>query len=495
MKRTIKISIIIVINVIILIPSVFIVIALGIPTKPVTSWKYGYGSIPDSIAISSDGTYLAVGSRGEILLFKQTEKELLWRFQSGNEAFYVDISSDGYYIAACGVNGDVHLFNRSSPIPIWTNSTGLGLLSVAISKDGNYIAAANYPEQGRIFFFNKASSSPIWVHVNPSTEDIGFSDVAISDNGSYILASSLNGNISLFNNFDSNPLWTYKPGFSLNNPNVALSSNGRYLAINGDSFVLSFNNSTPIPYWVYNIGHSEFHFGHQNIQITSDGQKIYAAGDQIYMFNTTNSISPLIQSKSFGYEVITAIDISLDGQYMAVKGSGAVSIYRDFSKIWQRELYPDSTIVMSDNGQFISFGTIQNIYFVDRTFPEFIDDFNQRLTIGIIVIAVSFGIEAISIVPLTRYYKKWKSKRIKIQREKFQKLMDVSNKIRIDMLRNVLKLSKKEINERIQRWQSEFGIVTEDEFIIFNKDEMPAILDLLDESYKEWTDLEEKKEK
>lgn len=490
-KKYIKLALI---NVLILIPSIFTIFAVGIPNKP-TSWSYPYGKNINSVSISSNGTYVVFGSRGgEIILIDQVQREVLWRFQSGNEDFCVDISADGYYIAACGRNGEVYLFNKSSNMPIWSYTTGIEMAYIAISRDGTYIISADYDGPGKLFLFNSTSSTPVWIYTSPFTDpERGFSSVAISDNGSYIFASLLSGNASLFNNVIGTPLWIYDPypdDVWMNSPKVAISPDGSYIAMQGGGRVVSFNKTSPIPYWVYSDIKTEFAHQEQTICITSDGSKIYSVGDGIYIFNTTAMSNPLI--KYIQFVQISSIGISLDGQYFTTKSVGVINIYTGFTKKWEKDLQAESPVVMSDDGRFVATGNIGELFFINRNFPEFIEDYYMRLIIGIIILAGSLAFEAIMIRPVSKYLKRSKSEKLKQQQENFEKLMTVSSRIRIGMLKNVLKISNKDLNEKIERWQRDFDVIVEGEYLIFNEENLPEILDLLDEQYEEWTKKHEK---
>jgi hypothetical protein len=486
-----KYIILVFINFIILIPSSFTIITLGIPFHP-TSWKYSSRGVKYSVSCSSNGDYVVIGSPGQIILIDQVQRELLWKFQLGNDVFYVDISANGSYIAACGRNGEIYLFNKSGNVPIWSYTTGIEMSLITISRDGRYFVTANYDGLGKLFLFNSTSSTPIWIYTS-SDPEWGFSDIDISDDGSYIFACTNRGNASLFNNLNGTPLWIYDPypedDIGIGNANVVISSDGNYMAMLGDGQALSFNKTSPIPYWIYNPIRTEMN-REQNIRITSDGSRIYCVGDGIYILNTTATSNPLM--RYIESTQITSIGISQDGQYFIIETYGVVLIYRGYTKIWEENLKADRIVVMSDDGSFIASVSYEEIFFINRDFPEFIEDYNMRLIIGIVILIGSLTFEVVMIRPVSKYFKRSKSKKIKQQQENFEKLMNVSSRFRIGMLKNVLNISEKDLNEKIKRWQHDFDVSVEGEYLIFNKENLPNILDLLDEKYKEWTKKHEK---
>jgi WD40 repeat protein len=110
-------------------------------------WSYATGDRVTSVAISSDGNYIAVGSiDGKVYLFSRTSGTPLWSYATiGGLVEYISISSDGSYIVASDNSGRIYLFSRTSGTPLWTYKTGSDYVwSVSISADGNYIVAVTH---------------------------------------------------------------------------------------------------------------------------------------------------------------------------------------------------------------------------------------------------------------------------------------------------------------------------------------------------------------
>ncbi|MFX1501319.1 MAG: WD40 repeat domain-containing protein [Promethearchaeota archaeon] len=106
------------------------------------------------------------------------------------------------------------------------------------------------------------------------------------------------------------PIWTYNT--ASRNRNVAISSNGQYVAVACYDLNLYFferNNSTPL--WSSNLGESV-----QSVAITPDGQYIVAGtcGNEVYFFEKNNS-NPLWSYNTGG--IVMSLAISSDGQYFA----------------------------------------------------------------------------------------------------------------------------------------------------------------------------------
>ena len=69
-------------------------------------WRYSTNGAPNSAAISSDGSYLAVGvgtgPQGGRILFLDRAGSLLWTHDTDRLVGSVAISADGSYVAAAG---------------------------------------------------------------------------------------------------------------------------------------------------------------------------------------------------------------------------------------------------------------------------------------------------------------------------------------------------------------------------------------------------------
>lgn len=121
------------------------------------------------IAMSNDGSYIAVGSGyggygpqpgdKNVYLFHKTSSTPLWKYETSAEAISVSISGDGQRLIAGNVGGQVYFFDTASGIPIWSFDTGdVAAAVVAISNDGNYAIAGTHRGGGKIFLFGPLSA-------------------------------------------------------------------------------------------------------------------------------------------------------------------------------------------------------------------------------------------------------------------------------------------------------------------------------------------------
>jgi hypothetical protein len=229
---------------------------LNANTSPLL-WSFEIGDpgyIPvSSYAISSDGSYIAVGiksfeeqERG-LYLFSKESNNWLWKFPSEqNGVTSVDISADGSYIVAYDVWHDLHLFHKDSNTPIWSFSPEYNIGHVVISGDGNYIVASEgfgtLGETRKLYFFHRSSSTPVWT---ANFAAGGGGPLSISYDGSYLVLGAIQ--LHLFHKTSNTPLWTFEGG-----GDVSISDDGSYITLTGGGetpYFYLFHNSSNLPLW------------------------------------------------------------------------------------------------------------------------------------------------------------------------------------------------------------------------------------------------------
>ena len=171
-------------------------------SNPVPIREYSAGGLYYiSVSISSNGRYIAAVAENAIYLYDRFSSNALW-YYSILEMKDIEISSDGNYIAAGGIDSKLYFFKKSSATPIWSTSTGYIINSIAISNDGNYILCGNSGDF--LYLFHKSNSFPIW-ELNTTNS---VNSVAMSSDGKFFIASNNNFDLLFFQNL-------YQP--SLNN--------------------------------------------------------------------------------------------------------------------------------------------------------------------------------------------------------------------------------------------------------------------------------------
>jgi len=175
-------------------------------------WKHETDWV-NSISITPDGSYIAVGSvgyhSGNVYLFHKNGN-LLWGYKTSNEIESISITSDGSYIVVGDEGGNVYLFHKNGNL-LWGYKIKGWIKSVSITSDGSYIAAGGGFNVGYVYFFKnyagffKKSGKLLWGY---KTESMIKSVLTTSD-GSYIVVGDYDGNVYLFDK-NGNLLWKYK---------------------------------------------------------------------------------------------------------------------------------------------------------------------------------------------------------------------------------------------------------------------------------------------
>ncbi|MFX1276264.1 MAG: WD40 repeat domain-containing protein [Promethearchaeota archaeon] len=376
-----------------------------IPTT-IPLWTYSPGTQSvNEVAISSDGSHISAlsyisfsGIDGTLSVLNNTHTTLkrpMWNYSISEVFSSIAISANGSYIAVGGGYDDkgVYLFNNSGSVPIWTNITDGWIYSIAISDDGSYIAAAS--GSSKVFFFNYASSIPLW---EAPTSGLALK-VEISSDGNYIAAADNAGNLYFFNKMSSTPLWTFSI-IDASITSLSMSDDGSYIVIADENYgrMYLFHRGSSIPIWMYN-----FNQAIESIKFSPEGNFIVVGclnGD-IFLFNRFFSFP--IWTSSIG-QPLYLVDISFNGGYIVAQNRGR-EVYlfntKQTKPIWKYLLesapgpQPSTSLDMSLNGKYIVSGCGYNVYLFDR---DIIIDGNYIIISESIILIITGILAFISII-------------------------------------------------------------------------------------------------
>jgi WD40 repeat protein len=290
----------------------FIVPSVGFSQEVL--WNYHAGSGIWSVAISSDGSYAAVGSfanttaSGDNILYFDSTGRLLWSYKVGDTVWSVSVSGDGEYIAAGSKDNNVYFFRKDGSL-LWSYKTGNAVWSVSVSADGGYVAVGSYDNS--VYFFDR-SGKLLWRY---KTDDIVLS-VSVSADGGYVAVGSYDNSVYFFDR-SGKLLWRH----SANNVVVdtAVSADGGYVAVGSyDNSVYFFDRSGKL-LWKHRTGDEVW-----DVSISGDGGFIVAGSKDynVYFFNSTGG---LIGRYSADYYV-SSVATSFDGNY-TIAGSYDTNVY------------------------------------------------------------------------------------------------------------------------------------------------------------------------
>lgn len=127
---------------------------------------------------------------------------------------------------------------------------------------------------------------------------------------------------------------------------------------------------------------------------------------------------------------------------------------------------------------------ISSVHNNQMIFPNY----TTNLILAIIVLIGYFAIY-ISLI-IFRYKLGFSEKTKTFQGDKLKRIMKVSNKIRLDILRDLLEMDQNTFNNKLINLLKQFGTKVEGNYIIVNKETLPELFKELDEKREGWDTME-----
>ena len=305
------------------------------PTTPLVS-----GRPINSVSISEDGKYSVVGTEADAggtpgLLYVFDGEDLLWTWNTGSSLSVdsVSMSSNGQWIVAILDNGDSHLFGRDYYTEQTAANTGELICcygyplwnfpharDISISGNGKYRAVVK--EGGILHFYEETGD--LWSYTitgdHPGT--IEFDSVTISDDGSTVVAVSEVGRIYLFDKNSSTPIWEdQNTGLGYEVTSVSISADGEYIAIGSSRGVELFLKDSS-HYWGNDVAS-----GVRSVSISEDGAYVLAGSSYYADLYDTNGEWGYHAGYNLGHislgHPIDFVSISADGENMVIAHRGS----------------------------------------------------------------------------------------------------------------------------------------------------------------------------
>jgi DNA-binding beta-propeller fold protein YncE len=327
-------------------------------------WRYATYGTTNSVAISSDGSHLAVGVQsgaqsGKILLFDKSGS-LLWTRDTDRVIGSVAISADGSHIAAGGYqligragtyeNGIIYYLARDGSL-LWNYTTGpspnsgglnVPIFAIGLSSDGTKILADT--GYGIIFLNNNGQVQ--WTHLSPG----GISHAAMSLDGTYVV--TLDDRARAFDS-QGRSLWNSSiipPAVQ----NIALSPDGRYLAVDEET---SSTNATLLLYNKTGALLRTQAFNSPPFSITfsaDDGTMVLATGDSIMAFDSSGSS---LWNRTLPSSGGSRIAVAPDGSHVLVGlwadwGQTVLIFDNHGSIVWGKPVGSVHQVALSSDGSF-----------------------------------------------------------------------------------------------------------------------------------------------
>ena len=330
------------------------------------------------VALSDDGTYLAVKTSNKIIFFDTSKEEPLWIYShregpvmiGGDLKGGVDISSDGSKIIA-SIGDSVLFFDKSSNNPIWGYVLENNAYNVAISKDGKYVAVAtggeeSNPNSNLVVLWDSESSKPLWQYHSSGN----FHDVSLSDDGQYLAGSTgcPDRRLYIFSKNSNTPLQRTEM-LTRDSPvhRAKVSADGSFVAVGSEAdrgavFLFSKDSNTPL--WEFpTLGRSSV----RALNFTPDGKYIGAStfGGQAYIFERESKQPVATWNLN---AALGGIDISDDGSFIVVGGSDKKIHILSRDQNTKHEVAFEEyveEIDISADGRYVAVGTGGSVYFFE----------------------------------------------------------------------------------------------------------------------------------
>ncbi|MBU4266149.1 MAG: PQQ-binding-like beta-propeller repeat protein [Candidatus Altiarchaeales archaeon] len=295
------------------------------------------------------------------------ELELVWSYKTSSNVESVSISADGSYTAV-GSGDKVYLLDRDGKV-LWSYETNFPVKYVSISANGNYTAVGDagksYPiPKGKAYFLNKEGD------LLGTVEGNAVSSVSISEDGSRAL-TYMHGLgwwdiVIFYPSENETKSWHYTIGWAKTGA-VSISENGNYIAVGSagqglEKEGIRFYNREGKLLWKYKDIDTGYE-PHYSVSISADGSYIIAGNDKNDKVYLLDRDGKLLWSYKTGF--VEGISISVDGSYMAVgSGDKVYLLDRNGKFLWSHDINGISSVSISTDGNSIVVGSRDKIVYL-----------------------------------------------------------------------------------------------------------------------------------
>jgi hypothetical protein len=187
------------------------------------------------VAISADGSRVALDDHtySQIYVVDGAGGSELGAWPTNDLVHDLAMSANGTTIVAGGYAG-VDVLDGTAD-HLWSYPAAGTTQAVAVSADGSRIVAGCGDAKVRLW--NRGSSTPVWTYDQHSG---GIFGVAISANGSTVASIGDWGAVSLVNAATGAPIWEYRPDAGFDTNSIDISDDGSRIAVGTMDGVLFF---------------------------------------------------------------------------------------------------------------------------------------------------------------------------------------------------------------------------------------------------------------
>ncbi|EHQ34172.1 PEGA domain-containing protein [Methanoplanus limicola] len=183
-------------------------------------------NFPDT-EISPDGSYIIAGGVNSGLYLLNSNGKLIWEKKLPSAVNGVDLADNAEICAAAARNGILYVYNREGEY-LWSKQAGENMYDVSVSKTGGYIAAGS--DDGYLYLFT-GTGDLVWSK-QPGGNAYGgdICSVSVSEDGEYIAAGKRLFGLYLYR-LPGDMEWYRQISEQVND--VAVSPDGKYTGVCG----------------------------------------------------------------------------------------------------------------------------------------------------------------------------------------------------------------------------------------------------------------------
>jgi uncharacterized protein YndB with AHSA1/START domain len=143
-------------------------------------WAFSTSGVPEVLALSSTGPYVAIGTNTGNIFFIDKNGEKVWDYKNKGSVGAIDVTNLGDYIAAGSKDNSVLFFNNIGT-KLWSYKTNGEVNHISISPHGEFIAAG--ADKDGYYLFNWGGKK-LWESKN---KEVYFWSIHVADNGKWLL--------------------------------------------------------------------------------------------------------------------------------------------------------------------------------------------------------------------------------------------------------------------------------------------------------------------
>ncbi|MBU3935628.1 WD40 repeat domain-containing protein [Patescibacteria group bacterium] len=322
------------------------------PQKPLWEYKLELGEAGDmvgGIALSADGSVIAVATSAKVLVFDKVSNKPRWVAEN-MQSIGVTLSDDGQYMAAIITTPDEKNTNATTVVfwqtkdknPLWEYYNIANFHDLDLSSDGSFLVATTGCPDRRAYIFSKDSNKPL-LRSEGLTYDSPVQKTRITADGRTAAFTTDGGPDSslllLFDKDSKQLLWKFDDGSRRAARSLGMTPDGNFIVVGnmkGDLYLFSKENNTPLAKW-------QFPSSFGALDIADDGQLIAAGGTdkKVYLIDRKNN-----QQKEIVFnEFVDTLDVSGDGRYVAVGTGASPYFFEDILGVDRNKIYTCETII------------------------------------------------------------------------------------------------------------------------------------------------------